>query len=133
MKLQSKVQYEMNGVTVGGNRYLSCIMVKEGSQQAILKAAKEVMQYHPDIVEWRLDYVDPMLDIDFTEKILCETAEKLAEVVKGTTLLMTFRIKEQGGLRPFPRDLRLRMVNACIRTGKIGIVDVEIDSDTEYV
>lgn len=48
-------------------------------------------------------------------------------------LLMTFRIKEQGGLRPFLRDLRLRMVNACIRTGKIGIVDVEIDSDTEYV
>ena len=101
-----------------GNRYLSCIMVKEGSQQAILKAAKEVMQYHPDIVEWRLDYVDHMLDIDFTEKILCETAEKLAEVVKGATLLMTFCIKEQGGLRPFPRDLRLRMVNACIRTGK---------------
>ena len=68
MKLQSKVQYKMNGVTVGGNRYLSCIMVKEGSRQAILKAAKEVMQFHPDIVEWRLDYVDPMLDIDFTEK-----------------------------------------------------------------
>ena len=133
MKLQSEIQYAMNGVTIGGKKYLSCIMVKEGSQEAILKAAREVMQYSPDIVEWRLDYVNPMMDTNFAERTLCETVHRLAEVVRGAALLMTFRIKEQGGLRPFPRDLRLRMVKACIQTGKIGIVDVEIDSDAEYV
>ncbi|MGN1014498.1 MAG: type I 3-dehydroquinate dehydratase [Butyricicoccus sp.] len=133
MKLQSTIQYTINGVTIGGDKYLSCIMVKEGSQEAILASARKVMEYSPDIVEWRLDYVNPMMDTDFAEEMLIDTVNKLSEVVEGTTLLMTFRIKEQGGLRAFPRDLRLRMVKACIQTGKIGIVDVEIDSDEEYV
>ncbi len=133
MKLQSKYPYHMDGISVGGNKYLSCIMVKEGTQAAILTSAKEVMAWSPEIVEWRLDYVNPMENNDFSEALLCETTEKLAEIVKGSILLVTFRIKEQGGLRSFPRDLRLRMVKACIRTGKVGIIDVEIDSDAEYI
>lgn len=131
--MQSEILYHLNGVTIGGSKYLSCIMVKEGTQAAILSSARKVMAYAPDILEWRLDYVNPMEDTDFAEQMLCETVNRLAEVVKGKTLLMTFRIKEQGGLRSFPRDLRLRMVKACIKTGRIGIVDVEIDSDEGYV
>ncbi|MCQ5128486.1 type I 3-dehydroquinate dehydratase [Butyricicoccus faecihominis] len=133
MKLSSRLQYPMNGVTMGGEKYLSCIMVKEGSQHAILAAAEEVMLHAPDIVEWRLDYVAPMADTDFAERLLCETANRLADIVRDSTLLVTFRVKEQGGVRAFPRDLRLRMVKACIQTGRIGMVDVEIDSDEAYI
>lgn len=133
MKKQSALAYSMGGVTIGGGKYLSCIMVKEGTQAAVLAAAEKVMEYRPDIVEWRLDYLNPMEDSDFAERLLRETAEKLADVTRGSVLLATFRVKEQGGLRAFPRETRLRMVKACIETGKIGIVDVEIDSDAAYL
>lgn len=132
-KLISKEQYKMNGAMVGGEKYLSCMMIKEGSRAAVLEKARDVLQYDPDIVEWRLDYINPMLDADFAEEALKETTRQLSMTLEKRPILMTFRIKEQGGLRAFPRELRLRMVKACISTGCIAIADVEIDSDEAYV
>lgn len=132
-KPQSPIQYSLNGTILGGAKYLNCMMIKEGSRAGILEKAYEVLKYHPDIVEWRLDYVNPMMDKDFAETMLVETARQLSAVVAPIPIIMTFRIKEQGGLKKFPGDLRKRMVKACIRTGLIAVADVEIDNDDKYV
>lgn len=132
-KLQSPVAYKLGNVVMGGEKYLNCMMIKEGSRIAVLEKAYEVLKYRPDIVEWRLDYMNPMLDTDFSEKMLVETARQLYDVLGEIPILMTFRIKEQGGLKKFSRNLRLRMVRSCIQSGVISIADVEIDSDEEYI
>ncbi|MGI6006422.1 MAG: type I 3-dehydroquinate dehydratase [Ruminococcus sp.] len=60
-KLQSPVAYKLGNVVMGGQKYLNCMMIKEGSRISALEKACEVLKYHPDIVEWRLDYMNPML------------------------------------------------------------------------
>lgn len=133
MRTQSMVQFDKKGRVFGGENFYSCLMVKEGTRESILESARRVMEYHPDLVEWRLDYVLPMEDTDFAEEMLVETARQLADVLDGVPLLITFRVKEEGGIRKYPRELRLRMVKACIRTGLIDFIDVEIGSDQAYV
>lgn len=133
MRVQSAVQYEKKGKLFGGETFYSCLMIKEGTRAGILEAADTVMKYNPDLVEWRLDYCMPMEDTDFAEEILVGTADLLAERLGETPLLITYRIKEEGGIKKYPRDLRLRMVKAVINTGHIDFIDVEIGSDQPYI
>ncbi|MGI6117025.1 MAG: type I 3-dehydroquinate dehydratase [Bilifractor sp.] len=133
MRVQSAVKYEKKGKQFGGKDYYACLMIKEGTREAILEAADTVMKYDPDLVEWRLDYCLPMEDTDFAEKTLVGTARCLAERLGDIPLLITYRIKEEGGIRKYPRDLRLRMIQAVINTGCIDFIDVEIGSDQEYI
>lgn len=133
MKLQSKVKYDIKGKIVGGDKYLTCIPIKEGSKASILEAAKKVMAYHPDIVEWRVDYFNPMMDSDYSGKMLIDTLKELSAFIGNIPLLLCFRIKEEGGYRAYPRALRLRMIEACVKTGLIDFVDIEIGSDEDYI
>jgi 3-dehydroquinate dehydratase-1 len=74
-----------------------------------------------------------MADSDCSEKILIDTLKKLSALIESTPLLLCFRIKEEGGVKSFLKELRLRMVKACIQTGLIDFVDIEISSDEDYI
>ena len=68
-KLQSKVQYNIDGHVMGGERFIRCMMIKQRTKDDILEAACDVARYDPEMVEWRIDYCIPMGAGKFTTVI----------------------------------------------------------------
>ncbi len=132
-KLQSKVQYNIDGHVMGGERFLRCMMIKQRTKDDILTAARDVARYNPEMVEWRIDYCVPMGSGAFIEKYWIETLKEIKEILPGVPVVLTFRVKKEGGCKWYPDAIRLKLTKALINTGLIAYADCEIDNSPEYI
>lgn len=132
-KLQSKVQYNIDGHVMGGERFIRCMMIKQRTKDDILEAACDVARYDPEMVEWRIDYCIPMGAGKFIENYWIETLKEIKEILPGVPILLTFRVKKEGGCKWYPDNIRLQLTKALINTGLIAYADCEIDNSPEYI
>lgn len=132
-KLQSKVQYNIDGHVMGGERFLRCMMIKQRTKDDILAAARDVARYNPEMVEWRIDYCIPMGTGKFIENYWIETLKEIKEILPGVPVLLTFRVKKEGGCKWYPDNIRLQLTKALINTGLIAYADCEIDNAPDYI
>lgn len=133
-KIQSKVQFDMGPKHVmGGERFIRCFMLKERTKDDILEAARNVARYNPEMVEWRVDYCLPMDSSKFTENYWIQALKEIKEILPDVPMLMTFRVKKEGGKAWYPDSLRLSMACALVGTGLVEYCDCEIDNDPEYI
>ena len=133
-KIQSKVQFDMGEKHImGGERFIRCFMLKERTKNDILEAARNVARYNPEMVEWRVDYCLPMDNSKFTEDYWKNALKEIKEILPDVPMLMTFRVKKEGGKTWYPDALRLKMASALVSTGLIEYCDCEIDNDIEYI
>lgn len=133
-KIQSKIQFDMGEKHImGGERFIRCFMLKERTKNDILEAARNVARYNPEMVEWRVDYCLPMDSSEFTENYWKNTLEDIKKILPDVPMLMTFRVKKEGGKTWYPDALRLKIATALVSTGLIEYCDCEIDNDIEYI
>lgn len=132
-KLQSKVQYNIDGHVMGGERFIRCMMIKQRTKDDILAAARDVARYNPEMVEWRVDYCVPMNTSSFVEKYWIETLKEIKAILPGVPVLLTFRVKKEGGCKWYPDAIRLKVTKALINTGLVAYADCEIDNSPEYI
>ena len=133
-KIQSKIQFDMGKKHImGGERFIRCFMLKERTKNDILEAARNVARYNPEMVEWRVDYCLPMDSSKFTEDYWKEALKEIKEILPDVPMLMTFRVKKEGGKTWYPDSLRLKMASALVSTGLIEYCDCEIDNDMDYI
>ena len=133
-KIQSKVQFDMGEKHImGGERFIRCFMLKERTKNDILEAARNVARYNPEMVEWRVDYCLPMDDSKFTENYWKDALKEIKEILPDVPMLMTFRVKKEGGKTWYPDELRLKMACALVSTGLVEYCDCEIDNDLNYI
>lgn len=132
-KLQSKVQYNIDGHVMGGERFIRCMMIKQRTKDDILAAARDVARYNPEMVEWRIDYCIPMGSGAFIENYWIEALKEIKAILPGAPILLTFRVKKEGGCKWYPDAIRLKLTKALINTGLIAYADCEIDNAPEYI
>ena len=132
-KLQSKVQYDLGGPKMGGERFIRCMMIKQRTKDDILAAAKDVARYQPEMVEWRIDYCLPMDTSAFVKKYWIEVLKEIKAILKDVPILLTFRVKKEGGCKWYPDNIRLEVTKALISTGLVAYADCEIDNTPEYI
>ncbi|MGI6010793.1 MAG: type I 3-dehydroquinate dehydratase [Ruminococcus sp.] len=133
-KIQSKIQFNMGeNHIMGGEKFIRCFMLKERTKNDILEAARNVARYNPEMVEWRVDYCLPMDSSKFTEDYWKNTLKEIKEILPDVPMLMTFRVKKEGGKTWYPDELRLKMAAALVSTGLIEYCDCEIDNDINYI
>ena len=132
-KLQSKVQYNIDGHVMGGERFLRCMMIKQRTKDDVLAAARDVARYNPEMVEWRIDYCIPMGSGAFIEKYWIETLKEIKAILPGVPLIVTFRVKKEGGCKWYPDSIRLKLTKALVNTGLVAYADCEIDNSPDYI
>lgn len=132
-KLQSKVQYEIGGHVMGGEHFIRCMMIKQRTKDDILAAARDVARYRPEMVEWRIDYCLPMDTSAFVKKYWIETLKEIKGILGQVPILLTFRVKKEGGCKWYPDHIRLEVTKALIDTGLIAYADCEIDNAPAYI
>ena len=123
--------------TVFGNGdYSRIITLKPASAEALFQEARQAVGYDPSAVEWRIDYFNPMVDGDFSTRIIVQALEELSKILDDIPLILTFRKKCEAydpNLRFHSDKMRRRTIGACVKTGLVDVVDVEIGMDKAFM
>ena len=64
MRLQSKKTLKIRGKILGGPVPLICLPLVATDQDSLLEQAVEVCSFDPDVIEWRVDKFEAVLDTD---------------------------------------------------------------------
>ena len=129
MKLQERKQVKVKGKAFGGDKLLECIPIVSKNREELVRDFKEVTSHQPDVVEWRIDWLDRPDDLDYVVGALCE----VAPLVKDIPLLLTFRHISEGGYKEESQQTRLNVIRAACETGLIDLVDVESANESSFI
>lgn len=115
----------INNVILGDGKTKICVPIIGTSEQDIYNQAEEISGLEADMVEWRVDFYENVMD---TSKVLA-LAMKLDEILKEKPILFTFRTKSEGGEKEISVEEYKALIKAVIRQNIVGAVDVEVFKD----
>nr|WP_156652887.1 type I 3-dehydroquinate dehydratase [Secundilactobacillus paracollinoides] len=84
---------KVGNTVLGSGRPKIAVPITGKTQEDILSQAADIKAAQPDVVEWRIDFFDGVLDADR----LAETGKALHDAIGDLALLTTFRTKGEGG------------------------------------
>ena len=102
-----------------------CVPIMGKNKRELLSQAKEVVNMKPDIIEWRVDFLDISNKMEGDYYIHC-IANKLKKITKDIPLIYTFRTKEEGGEKSITWELYKKYIVSAICRGDADFFDVEM-------
>lgn len=112
----------IKNVELGVGRTRICLPIIAKTKNDILKEGEELKDSVADIIEWRVDFYEDVMNVDKTLEVMSE----LADILADKPVLFTFRTKNEGGEREIDADGYMALIKAIIRQQKAGAVDVEM-------
>ncbi|MDO4632226.1 MAG: type I 3-dehydroquinate dehydratase [Eubacteriales bacterium] len=109
----------IRNLTLGTGRPKICVPIVGRDREEILGSAQEIKKHIPDLVEWRIDFLQSV------EEML-EILPALRKALEETPLLVTFRTKEEGGERAISPAEYTVMYQKILETGMADAIDVQL-------
>lgn len=106
-----------------------CVPVMGKERREIAYSARNAMEQGPDMIEWRVDYLD---NIEDTENI-CDILKELRSCLGDTPLLATFRTKQEGGEKEISPEAYAHMYHVILKSNLADAIDAELYFDSETV
>ena len=129
MRQQSKIQVKVRGAIIGGVVPLICLPILAEKEEDLFAQARENIEMHPDLLEWRIDGYENVEDIERCLVILKE----LRGLAGNIPILATCRAYEEGGFRALSKERRLKLITSVAESGLADIVDIEICNGSGFV
>ena len=112
----------IKNVELGKGRTKICLPIIAKTKEDILKEGEELKNSVADIIEWRVDFYEDVMDV---QKVL-DVLDKLTDVLGEKPVLFTFRTKNEGGERAIDVAAYKALIGRVIEQKKAGAVDVEL-------
>ena len=113
---------QIKNLMIGSGIPKICVPLTGTTKEKICQEAEAAKKAAADLVEWRADFFEGLLDPEACRKVL----EDLAEILGETPLLFTIRTSEEGGnIAISLEDYKACNLNAA-KSGKADLVDVEV-------
>lgn len=80
MRLQSKQIVEIRGKKIGTEVPLICLPIVVKKKVHLLQQAQELMPFAPDLIEWRIDGIEHLEDIDLCLQTLADLRTKIETI-----------------------------------------------------
>lgn len=106
-----------------------CVPVMGRERREIAYSARSAMEQGPDMIEWRVDFLEHIEDTE----ALCEILKELRECLGDTPLLATFRTKQEGGEQQLSPEAYAHMYHVILESGMADAIDVELFFDRTTV
>ena len=129
MRPQSTLNITIKNKIIGGPLPLICLPLMARDQATLLDQAQTIDTLKPDLVEWRVDAFDTLLD----RRSVQETLSALHARSQALPLLFTCRAPQEGGLQPLAPEARLSLYHMAITSGQVDLVDVELSSGPDMI
>ena len=118
---------QIKKLTIGAGIPKICVPVTGTTEEKICQEAKAAKKAAADLVEWRADFFEKLMDQEACDQIL----EKLSEILEETPLLFTIRTSEEGGnITISPEGYSACNINAA-KSKKADLVDVEVMKNSD--
>lgn len=111
----------IRNLTLGAEMPKICVPVMGESREDVLQSAREAMEQSPDMIEWRVDYLEALND----SKEVCRILGELRMLCGELPLLFTLRTKEEGGEQEVTKEEYRRLYLSVLECGDADIIDVE--------
>jgi 3-dehydroquinate dehydratase-1 len=131
-KPQSKVKVTVKAKVIGGKGFLYACPIRSGNRISLMQDVREALTYGPDIIEWRTDFFSPILDTDFATDLLAQTLEELSAILGDVPLLLCMRDQSEGAFRYTSPKVRMKVIETCLSTGLVDLVDVETFGEEHF-
>ena len=112
----------IKNVELGAGRTKICLPIIATTREAILKEGAELKESVADIIEWRVDFYEDVMN---NEKVL-DVLSELTAILGDKPVLFTFRTKNEGGERDIDVLHYKLLISSVIEQKKAGAVDVEL-------
>lgn len=112
----------IKNVELGLGRTKICLPIIAKTREDILREGRELRESVADIVEWRVDFYEDVMNNDKVLKV----AEELTDVLLDKPVLFTFRTKNEGGERAIDTLYYKQLIISVIEQQRVGAVDVEL-------
>lgn len=119
----------VRGVLIGGPLPLVCLPLVGETRTRVIEEAHALVKLQPDLLEWRIDGYENVLNIEQSLALLKE----LRSIIGDTPLIFTCRIDLEGGMREIPRETRLELNLAAMASGDIDLIDIELCNDRAFL
>lgn len=106
---------------IGTGKPLVCVSVMDSKKEDIITEVKRLVENQTEMIEWRVDAFEGLESLNAVREVLKE----MAEIVKETILVFTFRSKEQGGLRSLDSGKVYDLHQVAAELKVVDFIDVE--------
>lgn len=120
---------EVRGVKIGEGRPKICVPIVGADITEIRKEARDMRHLPAEVVEWRADCFDEVMDTEKVRTILQELRDILGEI----PILFTFRTKKEGGKREISFTDYEKLLIFVSLENLADIIDVEAFFDDGVV
>ncbi|SHI73325.1 type I 3-dehydroquinate dehydratase [Lutispora thermophila] len=129
MRLQAPNPIKLRSKLLGGEKPLICVPLASVDEVSILTEIDEVINMKPDVIEWRADYFESILDVSKVKNIL----EIIRSKNESIPIIFTCRSHDEGGYRNIDDETRLKLFTDVVDTGFIDVMDVELAFGNERI
>ncbi|HSP47114.1 MAG TPA: type I 3-dehydroquinate dehydratase [Clostridiaceae bacterium] len=116
-------------VVIGEGIPKICVSLTAGTTEGILSEAQELKDYPVDIVEWRADGFEDVMDGEKVSGVLTS----LQQVLEGRPLLFTLRSDREGGALSVRPEVYAGLCVAAVQSGLVDLIDVEAFTEDKVV
>lgn len=120
---------EIRGVTIGEGMPKICAPIVGRTEDEIQKAADAIQELPVDVVEWRADCFEAVLEAEQVSKVLYS----LRETLRAKPLLFTFRTRKEGGEKEIDTETYVRLNQLAVKSGCVDLIDVELMTGEQEV
>lgn len=129
MRLQASKPVKLGNKLLGGPKPLICVPMISVDEASLINEIDEVIRMKPDVIEWRVDYFEKVLDYSLVNHIL----ENMRAKAQGIPIIFTCRSHEEGGYKKIDEDKRFELFQNTIESTYIDAVDIELVSGKEKI
>lgn len=113
---------EVRGLVLGEGMPKICVPIVGRTKEEILLQIETCKAAEPDLVEWRADWYEDVLEADR----LLDVLSVLREALENLPLLVTFRTKQEGGEQEISAEAYKEFLKCVLASGKADLIDVEL-------
>ncbi|WP_125980705.1 type I 3-dehydroquinate dehydratase [Loigolactobacillus iwatensis] len=113
---------KLKQVVLGSGRPKIAVPITGKDRSTILEQANKIVAARPDLIEWRLDYYQDILNFENYR----ETALQLNKLLGDIPLLTTFRTQKEGGGMPLSADNYVAIYQQIINHQLTDALDIEL-------
>ena len=118
----------VRNIKIGEGAPKICVPIVSTTKEEIISEAKALKAMPVDIVEWRVDCFEGVLEIEKVKEAL----EELREVLRDIPILFTFRTSKEGGEKAIELDKYTELNEAVAATGLADLIDAETKEQQKY-
>ncbi|QAT41790.1 type I 3-dehydroquinate dehydratase [Aminipila luticellarii] len=112
---------QIRNLIIGEGRPKLCVPIVDKTEEEILANADMLRTLPIDLIEWRADFFQEVMD---PERVT-DTLFKLRKLLKNMPILFTFRTAKEGGERQLEPKSYAELNKTAEETGCIDLIDIE--------